>query len=193
MNEDEAKIILKELIILAIIVSSIYLSFSYGLKLYLHNNTPIMVVVSGSMVPTININDLIIVKGVDPRILKEGDIIVFHDPRFEINPTCGGGHCIVHRIIKVINTDPPQFKTKGDANMLPDPFTVDSGHVIGEVVLVIPKLGIVTRVFKPPYNYLLVIIILIAFILYEANSVFRKTTEEEIVKSYLVNIYLRNI
>ena len=177
MNK-EAKIILKELIILTIIISSIYFSFSYGLKLYLHNNTPIMVVVSGSMVPTININDLIIVQGVNPRTLKEGDIIVFHDPRFEINPICSGGHCIVHRIIQVINTNPPQFKTKGDANMLPDPFTIDSDHIIGKVILIIPKIGIVARVFKPPYNYLLVIIILIAFIFYEANDIFREATEK---------------
>lgn len=178
MNK-EAKIILKELIILTIIISSIYFSFSYGLKLYLHNNTPIMVVVSGSMVPTININDLIIVQGVNPRILKEGDIIVFHDPRFKISPTCGGGHCIVHRIIQVLNTNPPQFKTKGDANMLPDPFTIDSDHIIGKVILIIPKVGIVARVFKPPYNYLLVIIILVAFIFYEANDIFREATEKE--------------
>ncbi len=180
MNENRSKsIALKELVILTIIVLSIYFSFSYGLKLYLHNNTPVMVVVSGSMVPTININDLIIVQGVNPKTLKKGDIIVFHDPRFKIDPTCGEGHCIVHRIIQVINTNPPQFKTKGDANMLPDPFTVDSEHVIGKVIFIIPKLGIIPRAFKPPYNYLLIVIILVIFILYESNDLFQEERREE--------------
>lgn len=173
-----AKLILKEVIIATLFVAVIYFSFSLGIKIYLHTDTPIMVVVSGSMIPTINVNDIIIVKGVNPQTLKVGDIIVFHDPRFKIGSLCGDGHCIVHRIVEVIRDEVPKFKTKGDANMMQDPFIVDSNHVIGKVILVIPEIGIIARIFKPPYNYLFVVTILIVFILYEASEFFKASYEE---------------
>ena len=137
-----------------------------------------MVVVSGSMRPTININDLIIVQGVDPSTLEVGDIIVFKNPNYP-DQSCSSGHCIVHRIIEVKSRDPPIFKTKGDANYAPYPFLVKGENVVGKVVLIIPQLGIVTRVFKPPYNYLTIVIVFTIFIIFEAKEIFKQETEEE--------------
>jgi signal peptidase len=173
------KLLIEEIVILIIIIASIYLIFTVGLKIILNSEDPVMVVVSGSMVPTIKINDLIIVGGVDPKTLKVGDIIVFHDPRYPKQRSCEAGHCIVHRIIDVISTNPPIFKTKGDANLAPDPFVVSEENIIGKVVLIIPQLGVLTRAFKPPYNYLTILLILIAYIMYEAREIFKEEDEEE--------------
>jgi len=69
--------------------------------------TPFTVVTSGSMRPTLEPGDFIIVVGCDPYQLKEGDIIVFKVPWSE--------NMIVHRIIKVERgPDGPIFYTKGD-------------------------------------------------------------------------------
>lgn len=136
-----------------------------------------MVVVSGSMRPTININDLIIVQGVDPSTLEVGDIIVFRNPNYPNQP-CGSGHCIVHRIIDVVSRDPPIFKTKGDANYAPDPFLVKGENIVGKVILIIPQLGIITRIFRPPFNYLTILIIFTIFIIFEAKEIFKKEEEE---------------
>jgi len=71
------------------------------------------------------------------------------------------------------------FRTKGDANLSPDPFIVSGDDVVGKVVLIIPKLGVLTRILKPPYNYLTILLILIAFILYEAKTIFGSEEDGE--------------
>ncbi len=183
-NQDGLKTLAKEILVLAIIVGIVYLGFTYGLKIVFRTDTPIMVVVSGSMVPTINVDDLIIVQGVDPSTLQVGDIIVFKNPKFSNTASCETGQCIVHRIISIVSRDPPMFRTKGDANLAPDPFVVSGSDVVGKVILIIPKLGILTRILKPPYNYLTILLILIGFILYEAKTIFGEEEEDEFDEDY---------
>lgn len=175
-TKEGIKKLVKELLILIIAITILYFAFTGGLRLLLNTDTPIMVVVSGSMRPTININDLIIIQGVDPTTLEVGDIIVFKNPNYP-DQTCGSGHCIVHRIIEVESKDPPLFRTKGDANYAPDPFLVKGENIVGKVILIIPQVGIITRIFKPPYNYLTIIIIFTLFIILEARETFKQETE----------------
>ena len=178
------KKLLKEIVVLIVLVIGLYIIFTGGLKLALNTDTPIMVVVSGSMRPTININDLIIVQGVDPHTLKVGDIIVFKNPNYPNQP-CESGHCIVHRIIEIVKTNPLTFRTKGDANYAPDPFLVRENDVVGKVIMIIPQLGIITRIFKPPYNYLTIIIIFTLFIIMEAQEIFKEEGKEEGESNYI--------
>jgi len=90
-------------------------------------------VISGSMYPLIRVNDRVLVKSLDIRELRAGDIILFKvDDK-----------CIAHRIIRILNRDGnPLFYQKGDANKyasLLSPETVmgkvtaveKNGHILG--------------------------------------------------------------
>lgn len=92
-------------------------------------------VVSGSMEPTLHINDVILVK-VTNKNLKEKDIIAFN----------GEDAVITHRIL-FINGD--VITVKGDNNDVVDkPITKE--QVIGKVVKVYPELGIWKKVLTEP-------------------------------------------
>lgn len=137
----------------------LFLVFINGVKYAFGTEYPFMVVVSNSMYPTLKINDLIVVTNVDPKTLKEGDIIVFYHPYNKEDR-------IVHRIYRVLNSNPPRFMTKGDNNPYPDHWVVTGDLIIGKVIAVIPYIGILPRLFTPPYNYyIILLIILLIFIL----------------------------
>ena len=88
---------------------------------------------SGSMKETIQIDDIIIVKGVEK--LNKGDIITF----FQDN------QIVTHRIIEIL--DDGNFITKGDANNSKDS-KVYKENVIGKVIKIVPKGGIWVKVFS---------------------------------------------
>ena len=120
-------IILNILIILFII--NIILSFeenTHILGIYMFN------IVSESMEPTINVNDVVVVQKCNPSQLKEGDIITFEQE----------GRIISHRIIDITEERGTiKFKTKGDNNEIPDLDKVESGQVYGKVLFTIKKVG----------------------------------------------------
>ena len=97
------------------------------------------VVLTGSMVPEILVNDVVVTKRVETESLKVGDIITFisTDKRFS-------GIVITHRINQIF-VDPVtgeySFETKGDANNTADFTHAKASNVLGKVVLKIPKLG----------------------------------------------------
>jgi len=87
-----------------IIISIIFVIAFISLRTILSDSNPFYVVASGSMVPVLNINDLIIVWGKDNNTnfnsAKVNDIIVFRamDPT-EDNKT------IVHRVVKYFSQE----------------------------------------------------------------------------------------
>lgn len=105
---------------------------------YISNNfTPLMVVTTASMEPTINVGDLIYVKGIAPSDIEVGDIITFVPPRDSIK-----GTLITHRVIEIrYDTNEIYFKTKGDNNPSMDPWTVTSQDVVGVQTALVPGLG----------------------------------------------------
>ena len=92
-----------------------------------------MMVLTDSMSPTIKSGDLIIIKEIDPNLLKIGDIITFYDP-------AGNGQTTVTHTINniVIENEKLMFETKGDNNNTPDRLLVESEAVIGVYVFRIP-------------------------------------------------------
>ena len=98
-----------------------------------------MVVISGSMSPTLNVGDIVITKSVDPEELAVGDVVRYR--RNQVN--------IVHRILQVENNGGGiVLTTKGDANNTidsPGPAPID---VIGRSVMRVPKLGWLTIVLS---------------------------------------------
>ncbi len=119
--------------------------------------SPFYVVSSGSMIPTLNINDVLIVQGGNFDEVQVGDIIVFHRPNIH-------DKIIVHRVIDINEVNGVRvITTKGDANPSVIPGTdypITADDYIGKVIYVIPKLGYVTNIIPPPVNYIIVAVIL---------------------------------
>ena len=120
-------IMLNVLIILFII--NLILSFeenTHIFGIYMFN------IVSGSMEPTLEIEDVVVVQKCEPSQLQIGDIITFQQD----------GRTISHRILDVTEEKGTIiFETKGDNNQIPDPDKVDAGQVYGKVLFSIKKIG----------------------------------------------------
>lgn len=118
---------------------------------------PFYVVASGSMVPALEVNDILLVQGHDPiEAVEVGDIIVFDRPD-------GAEKVIVHRVVEVISDDPRTLRTRGDANQISIPgtdFPITEDKYIGKVMHIVPKVGYVTKALAPPVNYVLIAIII---------------------------------
>ena len=93
------------------------------------------VIVSGSMVPALDIGDMPVIVSAEASSLAIGDMVQFQK----------NGIPIVHRIIDKRNIDGTfWFMTKGDANDIPDPDLISQNHINGKVAFTIPKIGWIT-------------------------------------------------
>ena len=149
--------IIKDVIIVAVGVLIIWM----GLRVVFGTENPFYVVSSGSMVPELQVFDVLVVQGNDPfESVRVGDIIVFDRP-------AGQDRVIVHRVAAIIDEDPLTIRTKGDANPTSIPgtdFPITAEEYIGKVAYVIPQVGYVTRVLTPPINYIIIAIIIAVMI-----------------------------
>jgi signal peptidase I len=146
-------------------------------------NNPFYIVSSDSMTPNLNINDLLVIRDGDSSNdddngyssysfynLKIGDIIVFKAPDEEEDQNDKTRTTtIVHRVAEIIQTDDKSnnnkssssriIRTKGDANPSSIPgidYPIREQDYIGKVVYVIPSVGLITKVFRPPVNYIII-------------------------------------
>jgi signal peptidase len=126
--------------------------------------TPFMVVPSTSMVPTLNVGDLIVVRGVDATTVAPGDIIVFNVPSPYDSYTPSP---VVHRVVDVrIENGKLAFVTQGDNLPSPDSWLVPAENVIGVCVGRVPYLGLPALFLRTPYGIAAVaaIIMLLIFL-----------------------------
>lgn len=151
MKKPKSKKIIKEIVIVAIGVVVIW----GGLWAYFGTENPFYVVASGSMIPELQVFDLLIIQAHIPlEEIQIGDIIVFDRPS-------GHDRVIVHRVIEITDDDPRTLKTKGDNNLASIPGTdspITELEYIGKVEHKIPQIGYVTQILKPPTNYILIVI-----------------------------------
>ena len=147
------KSIVKDILIVAIGIAIIWV----GLRVTFGTENPFYVVSSGSMIPNLNVFDVIVVQGNVPfDHIKVGDIIVFNRPN-------GHDRVIVHRVAEILNQNPLVIRTKGDANPGSIPgtdFPITKQEYIGKVEYVIPQIGYVTRILTPPINYIIIAVII---------------------------------
>src|SRR3989344_7216938 len=105
-------------------------------------------VLSGSMEPTINTGDIVIVHSNSNYYIK--DVVTFREK---------DGRIVTHRIVKVQDaTDSTLFETKGDANRSGDEAAVAIRKVFGRVVFVVPKIGFLVGFAKSLPGFLLFIV-----------------------------------
>ena len=147
------KNLIKDLVIVAVGVVIIWI----GLQVVFGTENPFYVVASGSMIPELQVYDVLIVQG---HVLFEdvqiGDIIVFDRPS-------GHDRVIVHRVVSITDDDPRTLRTKGDNNVASIPgtdFPITEKEYIGKVEFIVPQIGYVTQVLKPPTNYILIVLVI---------------------------------
>lgn len=170
-TEKEKKPVSRKKIIIAVVMISIAFFGSFLvyfiLQISFNTETPIVVVVSGSMEPQIHKGDLLFVMGIDAEDIKngtaedkDGDIIVFNAqwPSAPIEP-------IVHRVInKYLVGDKWYFETQGDANLIPDQAHTSEDNIIGVVVGGIPYIGWV-KIFLTDSGLLIPLLVVISALL----------------------------
>jgi signal peptidase len=148
-----SKGVIKDIIIVAVGVLVIWI----GLQTAFGTQNPFYVVASGSMIPVLQVYDVLIVQGYVPfEDIEVGDIIVFNRPSDH-------NRVIVHRVVSVIDDDPKTIRTKGDANPSSIPgtdFPITEEEYIGKVVYILPQVGYVTQLLKPPVNYIIIAVVI---------------------------------
>ncbi len=175
LNKRSSKIpsVIKDIAIVAIGVAIVWLA----IRVVFDTANPFYIVSSGSMVPSLNVDDVLIVRdGGSFENLKIGDIIVFHRP-------IGGDRVIVHRVADIrdvtINSQEERvIRTQGDANPSSIPgvdFPITEKDYIGKVAFVIPGIGLITRAISPPVNYIIIAAILATLFL---SHILRKKNTE---------------
>jgi len=171
------------------------------LMLVLKTSTPLHTPISGSMEPTLNVGDLLIIQGgVTGESLYahagDGDIIIYHDPRDY------DGIPIVHRAVDKYQANGIWYiVTKGDANSLVDDWSwygfprggtynvagCPESYVIGKVIFSIPYIGGILSKFDEPMvnmgifvlsiRHFLIIILLMLLVYLELTGSKEETKE----------------
>lgn len=148
-----SKGIVKDIIIVGVGVLVIWI----GLQVAFGTQNPFYVVASGSMVPVLQVYDILIVQGNEPfEDIAIGDIIVFNRPSDH-------DRVIVHRVVEIQSHDPKTVKTQGDANPGSIPgtdFPITEEEYIGKVEYILPQIGYVTQIIKPPINYIIIAVVI---------------------------------
>ena len=181
LGANSTKNLVKDVIIIIVIIAVIWI----GLQVIFGTSNPFYVVSSGSMIPTLEVYDVIVVEGnTSFQDINKGDIIVFFSPaKYEL----GEERVIVHRVDSIMSEDPRIIQTKGDNNprsMKNVDYPITEEIYLGKVEHVIPQVGYITQILQPPINYIIIAIIIgvmIAKQVYKKKktTVFQNTEEPE--------------
>jgi signal peptidase I len=151
-------------VIIIVILFALTLGSVGVLRVALHTDSPLMVVSSGSMIPTLNVGDIIIVRGTNPSTVTVGTIIIFHSP-YDY-PTA-----IVHRVIAIDNQGGQEFfETKGDNNAVADGWRVPTSDLIGIYVSKVPYIGLLSLELRGPLGWILIVLLVMLIIAMEYDE-----------------------
>ena len=134
------RIVLRAVLILVISLTLGLTVYTWNAKRMMHNELPMpfgvgaSVVLTGSMEPTLRVNDLVVVKRADEY--NVGDIVVFQQ----------GNQLIIHRIIDK-NDEEAKITTKGDANNIDDG-QIPVSAVKGKYSFRVPFVGLIVKGLK---------------------------------------------
>jgi signal peptidase I len=150
--------------ILCVVGVSVLLFSCYYVDMFMNlkngkNDSPLFgayVIVSPSMVPTIDVNDAIVVKRVDNDKYNIGDIITFNSSDYKYN-----GLTVTHRIVNKVpaGINNSIYTTKGDNNPIVDPTEVQTNAIYGKVLFRIPKLGYFQNFLSKPSNFFICLLV----------------------------------
>jgi len=167
--------IARVLILVAIVFATTYGAMAIA-SVAMGTPSPLVVIPSSSMVPTLNIGDIVLVRGVDPKTITVGTIIIFRSPTSSID--------IIHRVVEIVQVDDTlYFVTQGDnrlTNPSPDPYSpgVPEGNVKGVFAGKIPYLGYTTLALSGPLGIALIAFLIFLMIVFEYYDSRKKAQQE---------------
>ena len=172
LTSNSTKNLVKDVIIVLVAIIVIWI----GLQVVFGTSNPFYVVSSGSMIPTLEIYDVIVVEGnTSFQDVKKGDIIVFYSPaKYEL----GEERVIVHRVDSIMSEEPRIMQTKGDNNprsMKNVDYPITEKIYLGKVEYIIPQVGYITQILQPPINYIIIAIIIGVMIVKQVYTKKKKT------------------
>jgi signal peptidase I len=107
----------------------------------------IMSVLSGSMVPTLDVGDLVVARVVTPDELTAGELATFREP--------GTGKLVTHRVQSILwRGEVADIVTRGDSNEVGENWSVTPRDHVGEVTLVVPRAGYLVGFLATPAGQL---------------------------------------
>ncbi|NJE05049.1 signal peptidase I [Thermococcus sp. M36] len=146
----------KDLAWIVVVLLTVF-TLQAGLKMVLHTDSPLVIVVSGSMEPVFYRGDVVLLKGINEDSIDEihvDDVIVYKRPGYE--------YPIIHRVREITTVElngrvEKCFVTWGDNNWAPDPPyptpygtvpCVPAYAVENKALLVFPKIGLIPLIIR---------------------------------------------
>lgn len=135
-----------------------------------------MVVLTGSMEPTISVGSIVFVKGASQY--QKGDIITFKNTN---------GNHVTHRLVEMVSDNGTEkYRLKGDANQDADTGLVDKKDIVGKTLFYVPYIGKLSQLLKTPVGFIgLIVVPALAFIGYELRNIKReieRVTEKKVLE-----------
>lgn len=165
------RIVLRAVLILVISLTLGLTVYTWNAKRMMHNELPMpfgvgaSVVLTGSMEPTLRVNDLVVVKRADEY--NVGDIVVFQQ----------GNQLIIHRIIEK-NDEEAKITTKGDANNIDDG-QIPVSAVKGKYSFRVPFVGLIVKGLKTVPG-IIIVLGLSAFLMIRSWQNERKESDKDL-------------
>ena len=127
-------------------------------------------IISGSMSPTINVNDLIVVKKVPENEIKINDIISFKKDN----------DIITHRITDIKDIYNTRiYTTKGDNNETSDTSNVIYDQIEGKYLFKISKAGKIIVFLKNKVTFMIILVLLLMLYLFDRKKINKKIKRKE--------------
>lgn len=134
-----------------------------------------LVISSGSMEPTLNIGDIVIIKETKQEQISKGNIITFRKD----------GYNITHRINDIIEKDGEKYyQTKGDKNTTNDADLVKYEEIEGVYVFKIDKIGSIITYAQNTTTIIIIICVIYLIYRISAEKDDRKIARHEKRKEY---------
>ncbi|MDF2679303.1 MAG: signal peptidase type [Brevibacillus sp.] len=134
-------------------------------------NWRVLSVLTGSMSPTVDAGDMVIVTRYSGEVPQVGDIVTYwKDDQFR--------SLITHRVVQRLENG--YLQTKGDANLETDGGWTDPNRLVGKVVYTIPFAATIQQLLKEP---LVMFGILIGFLLFVIDTQRRSGAKKDLKKA----------
>jgi signal peptidase I len=106
-----------------------------------------LTVLSGSMRPAIAEGDLVLVRRTTAATMRPGQVVTFAAPG-------RAGRTLTHRVqsVRATSDDRVDVVTKGDANLVPERWSIAPAGRIARVEAVLPKLGYLAHPFSAGWS-----------------------------------------
>lgn len=112
-----------------------------------------LVVLSGSMTPTLGVGDVVVVRQISPAEARVGDVVTFRDPT-------RGDRLVTHRVRSVeLQAGIVRIETKGDANSGVEDWEVQATGTIGRAQYRVPEVGYLLFWIRGRFGRLMLVVI----------------------------------